>query len=77
VRVVVEDTNRCGRTVGWFWAGALDIDAELVRRGAAWVYRQYNQDTMLLPLEAEARQAKRGLWALPTSEQVPPCLATE
>lgn len=72
VRVSVEDTDHYGRTVGRVWAGSLDVNAELVRRGAAWVYRQYNRDPSLPPQEAEARQAKRGLWALPTSEQVPP-----
>jgi endonuclease YncB( thermonuclease family) len=72
VRVTVEDTDHYGRTVGRVWAGSLDINAELVRRGAAWVYRQYNRDPALPTLEAEARQAKRGLWALPAGEQVPP-----
>jgi endonuclease YncB( thermonuclease family) len=72
VRVVVEDTDRYGRAVGRVWAGSLDLNAELVRRGAAWVYRQYNRDPALPPLEAEARAARRGLWALPASEQVPP-----
>jgi endonuclease YncB( thermonuclease family) len=72
VRVTVEDTDQYGRTVGRDWAGSLDVNAELIRRGAAWVYRQYNRDPALLPLEAEARQARRGLWAMPASEQVPP-----
>ncbi|WP_233553524.1 thermonuclease family protein [Teichococcus wenyumeiae] len=72
VRVTVEDTDHYGRTVGRIWAGSLDVNAELVRRGAAWVYRQYNRDPMLPPLEAEDRQAKRGLWALPAGEQVQP-----
>jgi endonuclease YncB( thermonuclease family) len=72
VRVVVQDTDRYGRTVGRIWAGSVDVNAELVRRGAAWVYGQYNSDPTLPPLEAEARQARRGLWALPASEQVPP-----
>jgi endonuclease YncB( thermonuclease family) len=56
VRVTVEDTDHYGRTVGRVWAGSLDVNAELIRRGAAWVYRQYNRDPALLPLEAEARQ---------------------
>jgi hypothetical protein len=72
VRVTVEDTDHYGRTVGRVWAGSLDVNAELIRRGAAWVYRQYNRDPALLPLEAEARQARRGLWAMPASEQVSP-----
>jgi endonuclease YncB( thermonuclease family) len=72
VRVVVEDTDRYGRTVGRVWAGALDVNAELVRRGAAWVYPQYNRDPALPRLEAEARQAQRGLWALNASERQQP-----
>jgi endonuclease YncB( thermonuclease family) len=72
IRVVVEDIDQYGRTVGRIWAGTVDVNAELVRRGAAWVYRQYNRDPALPPLEAEARRARRGLWALPASEQVPP-----
>jgi endonuclease YncB( thermonuclease family) len=72
VRVVVEDTDRYGRKVGRVWAGTVDVNAELVRRGAAWVYRQYNRDPALPRLEQEARQARRGLWSLPPQEQVPP-----
>jgi endonuclease YncB( thermonuclease family) len=72
VRVEVMDTDRYGRTVGQVWAGSLNVNAELVRRGAAWVYRQYNRDPQFLALEKEAREARRGLWALPRAEQVPP-----
>jgi hypothetical protein len=38
VRVEVQDTDRYGRTVGRVFARPLDVNAELVRRGAAWVY---------------------------------------
>jgi endonuclease YncB( thermonuclease family) len=72
VRVVVQDTDRYRRTVGRVYAGAQDINAEMVRQGAAWVYRQYNRDPSLLPIEQEARAAKRGLWALPEAERTPP-----
>ena len=72
VRVVVQDTDRYGRTVGRIHAGAVDVNAEMVRRGAAWVYRQYSRDPALLPLEAEARAGRRGLWALPEAERTPP-----
>jgi endonuclease YncB( thermonuclease family) len=71
-RVVVQDTDRYGRTVGQVWVDRLNVNAELVRRGAAWVYPQYNQDPTLPPLEAEARQARRGLWALGVNERQPP-----
>nr|WP_322100032.1 excalibur calcium-binding domain-containing protein [Geminicoccus roseus] len=43
-----------------------------MREGAAWVYRQYARDPSLLVLEAEARQAGRGLWALPEAQITPP-----
>jgi endonuclease YncB( thermonuclease family) len=72
VRVEVEDTDRYGRTVGQVWVGALNVNAELVYRGAAWVYRQYNRDPTLLALEKEAREAQRGFWAMPRSERMPP-----
>jgi endonuclease YncB( thermonuclease family) len=72
VRVVVQDTDRYGRSVGRVYAGFNDINAELVRQGAAWVYRKYNRDPSLLRLEQEAREARRGLWALPDAERTPP-----
>jgi endonuclease YncB( thermonuclease family) len=72
VRVEVEDTDRYGRSVGQVWVGTLNVNAELVRRGAAWVYRQYNHDPALLVLEKEACESQRGLWALPRAERVPP-----
>ena len=71
-RVVVQDTDRYGRTVGRVYAGPVDVNAEMVRQGAAWVYRQYNRDAALLQLEAEAKAARRGLWALPEAERTPP-----
>jgi endonuclease YncB( thermonuclease family) len=40
------------------------LNQELVRAGLAWWSRQYApHDTTLAQLEAEARAAKRGLWA--------------
>ena len=71
-RVVATDRDRYGRIVGRVYVGDTDVNAELVRRGAAWVYRQYAKDPGLFALEAEARRAKRGLWGLPEAERVPP-----
>ena len=72
VRVTVTDTDRYGRTVGRVHAATVDVNAEMVLRGAAWVYRQYGRDPALLRLEGEARAARRGLWALPDAERTPP-----
>jgi endonuclease YncB( thermonuclease family) len=69
-RVEVQDTDRYGRTVGRVYVGPVDVNAELVRHGMAWVYTRYNRDPALPQLEAEARAARRGLWADP--QPVPP-----
>jgi endonuclease YncB( thermonuclease family) len=71
-RVVVQDTDRYGRTVGRVYVGGVDVNAEMVKQGAAWAYRQYLKDQSLLTLEAEAKAAKRGLWGLPETERCPP-----
>lgn len=72
VRVGVQDTDRYGRVVGRVYVGNMDVNTEMIRRGAAWVYRQYLKDQSLLALEAEAKVAKRGLWGLPEAERQPP-----
>ena len=41
---MVQDTDRYGRTVGRVYVGAMDVNAEMVKRGAAWVYRQFLKD---------------------------------
>lgn len=68
----VQDTDRYGRTVARVVADGQDVNAELVRQGAAWVYRQYSRDRSLIALEEQARAAARGLWALPENERMPP-----
>lgn len=72
VTLRVQDTDRYGRTVARAYVGNTDVNAELVRQGAAWVYRQYSKDRSLISLEDQARKATRGLWALPESERMPP-----
>lgn len=69
---MVQDTDRYGRTVGRVYVGSLDINAEMVKQGAAWVYRQYLKDQSLLALEQQTKAAKRGLWGLPETERCPP-----
>lgn len=72
VTLKVQDTDRYGRTVARAYVGNTDVNAQLVSQGAAWVYRQYSKDRSLIGLEDQARNAKRGLWALPESERMPP-----
>lgn len=70
VRVEQRDVDRYGRVVGRVFIGGTDVNAEQVRQGMAWVYRQYLRDTALLTVEKEAREARRGLWSDP--HPVPP-----
>lgn len=72
VRINEVDTDAYGRTVGEVYADDVCVGCELVREGHAWVYRQYSQDPVLLALEADAREHRRGLWALPEAERIPP-----
>ena len=48
------------------------VNRKLVQDGMAWVYRQYLMDKSLLLDEQKAKEAKLGLWSLPSPEQVPP-----
>ena len=71
VRVVVQTTDRYGRTVGRPYVGSLDVSAEMVRMGAAWAYREYLRDQLLLTLEADAKSNQRGIWSL-SEASIPP-----
>lgn len=70
VLVVEHGLDRYGRTLGRIYLGDLDVNADQVRQGMAWVYRKYAKDASLIPIEAEARAERRGLWSDP--EPVPP-----
>jgi endonuclease YncB( thermonuclease family) len=70
VRVKQQDNDRYGRVVGRVYAGGLDVNAEQVKRGMAWVYRKYARDQTLFALEHEAKNAKLGLWTDPYA--IPP-----
>jgi len=72
VRINEVDVDRYGRTVGEVYADGVCVGCELVREGHAWVYRRFSQDPVLLRLEAEAREQRRGLWSLPEAQRVPP-----
>lgn len=56
--------DRYKRTLARVYCDGIDVNAEQVRRGMAWVYRKYApKDSPLYAIEAEARAAGRGLWA--------------
>lgn len=72
VTLNVQDRDRYGRTVARVNVGSTDVNAEMVRIGAAWAYRDYLKDRTLIDLEATAKHFKRGLWSLPQAEQQAP-----
>jgi endonuclease YncB( thermonuclease family) len=63
--VLVRDTDRYGRTVAEvILPDGRNVNQEMVKAGYAWWFRKYApNDGVLEDFEAEARNAKRGLWA--------------
>ena len=70
VLVVEHGQDRYHRTLARIYRGELDVNAEQIRKGMAWVYRHHSADSNLEQLEAEARKQGRGLWQ--GLEPVPP-----
>lgn len=72
IRVDVTDRDRYNRLVAMLWTGQTFVNAEMARSGHAWAFARYLPDPRIRAAHDEARAAKRGLWSLPESEQVPP-----
>jgi endonuclease YncB( thermonuclease family) len=72
VNVEPIEQDRYDRLVARLWLGELDVNAEMLRRGAAWVYRRYADDPAYCANEKAARDQKRGLWALPRDQRAAP-----
>jgi endonuclease YncB( thermonuclease family) len=69
--VVDHGLERNGRTLGTVYCQGIDANANQVRAGMAWVYRQYAPaGSPLYRFEEEARAARRGLWTEP--DPLPP-----
>lgn len=72
VTVSKQGSDRYQRTIGLVYLDGLYVNREMIRIGAAWVYRQYNKDKSLLKVESEARAANLGIWSQAEAEIVPP-----
>ncbi|MDQ3773746.1 MAG: thermonuclease family protein [Pseudomonadota bacterium] len=77
VKVVQEDVDRYGRTVGRVYVNGINVSAEQVKRGMAWVYRKYGTDKGLYVLENSAKTPKAGLWLDPHAIYRPGNTGTE
>ncbi len=72
VIVSMKDVDQYGRIVAALSVDGREIGPELIAAGAAWNYAQFSQDERYATLEAEARAARRGLWA--RADPTPPWL---
>lgn len=57
-----ETRDRYRRMVARVECEGVDANAEQVRAGMAWVFDRYVTDRSLYVLQAEAQEARRGLW---------------
>ena len=71
VQLRVQDRDRYGRTVAQVFVGERDVGLEMVRQGRAVMYEQYNDSPAYRQAQAEARQARRGIWEKPGGQQDP------
>jgi endonuclease YncB( thermonuclease family) len=61
-----------GRTAARVFVRDIDVNYEMVRRGAGWFDPEYAKDEELYLVENTARDARVGLWALPPEKRIEP-----
>ncbi|KAH0461929.1 hypothetical protein IEQ34_009504 [Dendrobium chrysotoxum] len=67
IHVYNEDTY--GRSVGDVYYNDIFIQEQLLKRGCVWHYVAYDRRPEFAKWQKEARDARRGLWALPDPEK--------
>jgi micrococcal nuclease len=74
LEIVTQDQFKRMVATVWLVAGGdrINLNEMMLRDGHAWAYRRHMRDARFCDIEAEARDAKRGLWAQPVSEWVYP-----
>jgi endonuclease YncB( thermonuclease family) len=71
VTITYDKTDQYGRLVGKILLDGRDVNLEQVKAGMAWHYKEYEREQLpedrqtYARAEAEARQARRGLWRDP------------
>jgi len=63
--------DRFGRTLAFVKANGIEVNVKMIEDGWAWHYKKYSDDARLAALETQARSARRGLWADPTTPLAP------
>jgi endonuclease YncB( thermonuclease family) len=72
VTISARGNDRYKRVIGAVYLKDVYINREMVRVGAAWVYRRYSEDESLLIIENEARTARLGVWGQSEADIIPP-----
>lgn len=72
VRAEVHDRDRYNRLVAFLWLDRKMVNAQLVRDGHAWAFSRYLPNAEIRAAQIEARKRRRGLWALPEKDRIPP-----
>lgn len=63
VRLTWKSRDNFERPLAQVYVGDKHINLEMIKTGMAWHFKKYNQDEVLAKAEAEAKEAKKGLWA--------------
>lgn len=60
-KIIIKDKDKYKRAIGILECNAKDINAEMVKNGFAWAYREYSSD--YVEYELMAKSQKIGLWS--------------
>lgn len=71
VRLEVMDVDRYDRVVARLFNGNQDIGLEMVRKGGAAVYAQYNEYRAYAVAQQQAQRDRVGVWSQPGAQQTP------
>lgn len=66
------EKDKYGRDICTVTVDGIDVNADLVATGHAWVYEQYNSRADLPPMQEEAKAKNIGLWSLPEAQIIKP-----
>jgi endonuclease YncB( thermonuclease family) len=72
VTIKATGEDRYGRMIAQIEADGLDINRDMIARGAAWAYVTYVTDPSMIEAERIARAQSAGLWAMPENERIAP-----
>jgi micrococcal nuclease len=67
----IDRQDKWGRTLAYVWVDSLLVNAELIKRGLAWVYSHrpnLKYRDYFCSLQTQAREEKIGIWSMPMTE---------